>query len=121
MREWLAGPQAAVLECRIQVKDGASARLGEVLTRAAILLRRSAGLFVLRSLDRVRVGTTVTESDAHGHPFSEATKIRGPASGPQPTGYLFMMRMKMRMWTWTSGRRLALSTNEGGRDAVLWE
>ena len=92
MRESLAGPQASVLECRIQVKDGASARrLGEVLTRAPpILLERQAPDFSsCRYLDRVRVRDDPSpKAMPTAYPFGEATKIRGPASGPQPVRLL---------------------------------
>ena len=92
VRESLAGPQASVLECRIQVKDGASARrLGEVLTRAPpILLERQAPDFSsCRYLDRVRVRDDPSpKAMPTAYPFGEATKIRGPASGPQPVRLL---------------------------------
>ena len=92
VRESLAGPQASVLECRIQVKDGASARrLGEVLTRAPpILLEREAPDFSsCRYLDRVRVRDDPSpKAMPTAYPFGEATKIRGPASGPQPVRLL---------------------------------
>jgi len=91
-RESLAGPQSSVLECRINVKDGASARrLGEVLVKAPpILLRRDAPDFSsCRYLDRVRVRDDPRPGSVPtAYPFGEATKIRGPASGAQPVRLL---------------------------------